>query len=40
VEASDSKMTKGEPVSLNVLGKIATELGSDIGEIVCLDNEG
>lgn len=35
-----SKMTKGEPVSLTVLGKIATELESDIGEIVCLDNEG
>lgn len=34
-----SKMTKGEPVSLTVLGKIATELGSDIGEIVCLDKE-
>ncbi len=35
-----SKMSKGEPVSLTVLGKIATELGSDIGEIVCLDYEG
>ncbi|WP_334299424.1 helix-turn-helix domain-containing protein [Lachnoanaerobaculum sp.] len=34
-----SKMVKGEPVSLTVLGKIATELESDIGEIVCLDNE-
>lgn len=35
-----SKMSKGEPVSLTVLGKIATELGADIGEIVCLDYEG
>lgn len=37
--AAISKITKGKLVLLTVLGKIETELGSDIGEIVCLDNE-
>lgn len=32
-----SKMSKGEVVSLAILGKIAMELDSDIGNIVCLE---
>ena len=32
-----SKMTKGEPVNMQILWKICTELGSDIGELVCID---
>ena len=32
-----SKMSKGEVVSLAILGKIAMELDSDIGDLVCLE---
>ncbi|WBB33123.1 helix-turn-helix transcriptional regulator [Parvimonas micra] len=34
-----SKMTKGEAVSLTILGKICEDLGSDIGDLICLDKE-
>ena len=32
-----SKMSKGEVVSLAILGRIAMELDSDIGDLVCLE---
>jgi DNA-binding Xre family transcriptional regulator len=32
-----SKMTKGEPVNMQILWKICTELDSDIGDLVCID---
>lgn len=32
-----TKMTKGEPVNMQILWKICTELDSDIGELVCID---
>lgn len=32
-----SKMVKGKPVSLAVLGKICRELDSDIGEIIMIE---
>lgn len=32
-----AKMIKGEPVNMQILWKICTELGSDIGELVCID---
>lgn len=32
-----AKMTKGEPVNMQILWKICKELGTDIGEIVCVD---
>lgn len=32
-----SKMTKGEPVNMQILWKICNELGSDIGDLVCID---
>ena len=32
-----SKMVKGKPVSLVVLGKICRELDSDIGEIIMIE---
>ena len=32
-----AKMTKGEPVNMQILWKICTELDSDIGELVCID---
>ena len=35
-----AKMTKGEPVNMQILWKICTELGSDIGELVCIDKSG
>ena len=34
-----SKMTKGEAVSIAILGKICEDLGSDIGDLICLDKE-
>lgn len=34
-----SKMTKGEAVSLAILGKICEDLGLDIGDLICLDKE-
>ena len=32
-----AKMTKGESVNMQILWKICIELGSDIGELVCID---
>ena len=32
-----AKITKGEPVNMQILWKICTELDSDIGELVCID---
>lgn len=32
-----AKMTKGEPVNMQILWKICKELRTDIGEIVCVD---
>ncbi|HEL0009237.1 TPA: helix-turn-helix transcriptional regulator [Streptococcus equi subsp. zooepidemicus] len=34
-----AKMTKGEAISLSILGKICKELGTDIGNLICLDKE-
>ena len=34
-----SKMTKGEAVSLTILGKICELLGTDIGDLVSIDKE-
>lgn len=32
-----SKMVRGEAVSLSVIGKICEELGTDIGDLICID---
>ncbi|HGK7334676.1 helix-turn-helix transcriptional regulator [Peptostreptococcus porci] len=32
-----SKMVRGEAVSLSVIGKICLELGTDIGDLICID---
>ena len=32
-----SKMVRGDAVSLTVIGKICEELGSDIGDLICID---
>lgn len=32
-----AKMTKGEPVNMQILWKICNELDSDIGDLVCID---
>lgn len=32
-----SKMVRGETVSLTVIGKICEELGTDIGDLICID---
>lgn len=34
-----SKMTKGEAVSLTILGKICELLGTDIGDLVSIEKE-
>lgn len=34
-----SKMTKGEAISLTILGKICELLGTDIGDLVSIDKE-
>ena len=34
-----SKMTKGEAISLTILGKICELLGTDIGDLVIIDKE-
>ena len=34
-----SKMTKGEAISLTILGKICELLGIDIGDLVSIDKE-
>ena len=35
-----AKMSKGEPVSMVVLGKICDKLGCDFGDIVSYDKKG
>ena len=32
-----SKMVKGEAVSLTIIGKICRELGTDIGDLICIE---
>ena len=32
-----SKMVRGEAVSLSVLWKICEELGTDVGDLICID---
>ena len=34
-----SKMTKGEAISLTILGKICELLGTDIGDLISIDKE-
>ena len=34
-----SKMVRGEAVSLSVIGKICKELGTDIGDLICIDKD-
>lgn len=34
-----SKMVKGDAVSLTVIGKICEELGSDIGDLICIEKD-
>ncbi|AXU51365.1 helix-turn-helix domain-containing protein [Clostridioides difficile] len=33
-----SKMVRGDAVSLSVIGKICEELGADVGDVICIDN--
>lgn len=33
------KMVKGESVSLTIIGKICEELGTDIGDLICIDKD-
>ena len=32
-----SKMVRGEAVSLSVIWKICEELGTDVGDLICID---
>lgn len=32
-----SKMVKGDAVSLTIIGKICVELGTDIGDLICIE---
>jgi hypothetical protein len=32
-----SKMVKGDAVSLTIIGKICEELGTDIGDLICIE---
>lgn len=32
-----SKMVKGEAVSLTIIGRICKELGTDIGDLICIE---
>ncbi len=33
------KMARGEAVSLTVIGKICEELGTDIGDLICIEKK-
>lgn len=33
-----SKMVRGDAVSLTIIGKICEELGTDIGDLICIKN--
>lgn len=32
-----SKMVRGDAVSLTIIGKICEELGTDIGDLICIE---
>ncbi|EMG29765.1 XRE family transcriptional regulator [Campylobacter showae CC57C] len=34
-----SKMVRGYAVSLTIIGKICKELGTDIGDLICIDKD-
>lgn len=34
-----SKMVRGDAVSLMIIGKICVELGTDIGDLICIDKD-
>ena len=34
-----SKMVRGDAVSLKIIGKICVELGTDIGDLICIDKD-
>ena len=34
-----SKMVRGDAVSLTILGKICVELGTDIGDLICINKD-
>lgn len=34
-----SKMVKGYAVCLSVIGKICEELGTDVGDLICIDKD-
>jgi transcriptional regulator, XRE family len=34
-----SKMVRGDAVSLTIIGKICVELGTDIGDLICIDKD-
>jgi transcriptional regulator, XRE family len=34
-----SKMVRGYAVSLTIIGKICEELGTDIGDLICIDKD-
>ncbi|WP_103648618.1 helix-turn-helix domain-containing protein [Campylobacter concisus] len=34
-----SKMARGYAVSLTIIGKICEELGTDIGDLICIDKD-
>ena len=34
-----SKMVRGYAVSLAIIGKICKELGTDIGDLICIDKD-
>jgi conserved domain protein len=34
-----SKMVRGDAVSLTIIGKICDELGTDIGDLICINKD-
>ena len=34
-----SKMVRGDAVSLTIIGKICEELGTDIGDLICINKD-
>ena len=34
-----SKMVRGDAVSLSVIGKICEKLGSDVGDLICIEKD-
>lgn len=35
-----SKMVRGDAVSLTIIGKICEDLGTDIGDVICIEKNG